>query len=116
MFSADPVSRTPWNPNWVTKQFVAARRQAGLGHFRLHDLRHFMATQMLNDGVSVVTVAQRLSHARNSTTFNHYAHAVPSSDSLAAEALSAMLDAARRPREEMCLLPDGHLDAGETGT
>ncbi len=92
MFSADPVSRTPWNPNWVTKQFVAARRQAGLGHFRLHNLRHFMATQMLNDGVSVVTVAQRLSHARNSTTFNHYAHAVPSSDSLAAEALSAMLD------------------------
>ncbi len=116
VFSADPASRTPWNPNWVTKQFVAARRQAGLGHFRLHDLRHFMATQMLNDGVSVVTVAQRLSHARNSTTFNHYAHAVPSSDSLAAEALSAMLDAARRPQEEICFPPDRHLDAGETAT
>ncbi len=56
-----------------------------------------MATQMLNDGVSVVTVAQRLSHSRDSTTFNHYARAVPSDDYLAAEALSTMLDAARKP-------------------
>jgi integrase len=42
MFSSAPDSSRPWLPNWVTKQFIAARRQAGLDHFRLHDLRHFM--------------------------------------------------------------------------
>jgi integrase len=64
LFSLRPDGLEPWKPNWVTKQFVAARRAAGLPHFRLHDLRHFMATQMLAAGVPIATVSQRLSHAR----------------------------------------------------
>ncbi|MGH2668391.1 MAG: hypothetical protein ACRDH5_04600, partial [bacterium] len=50
-FSLRAEGATPWLPNWLTKQFIAARRAAGLPHFRLHDLRHFMATQMLAVGV-----------------------------------------------------------------
>jgi integrase len=42
VFSSEPDGSKPWLPNWVTKQFIVARRQAGLDHFRLHDLRHFM--------------------------------------------------------------------------
>jgi integrase len=53
-----------------TLQLIAARRAAGLPHFRLHDLRHFMATEMLAAGVPIATVSQRLSHARASTTLN----------------------------------------------
>ena len=34
-----------------------------------------MATQMLNDGVSIAVVVSRLAHARASTTLNVYAHA-----------------------------------------
>lgn len=82
----------PWRPNHVTKRFIAARTAAGLPHFRLHDLRHFMATQMLAAGVPIVTVSQRLSHARASTTLNVYAHAVPGGDRAAANALAALLD------------------------
>lgn len=47
VFSSRPDGATPWRPNWVTKRFTAHRRAAGLAHFRLHDLRHFMATEML---------------------------------------------------------------------
>ena len=61
----------------MTKRFIDARLAAGLDHFRLHDLRHFMATQMLDEGVPVPIVAARLAHARASTTLNVYAHAVP---------------------------------------
>jgi integrase len=86
---------TPWRPNWVTKQFIQAPRAANLPHFRLHDLRHFMATQMLAAGVPIVTVSQRLSHARASTTLNVYAHAVPGCDRHAAETLAAILGAKR---------------------
>src|SRR5438093_7602337 len=56
--------REPWLPNWTTKEFVRARRAAAISSFRLHDVRHFMATEMLAAGVPIVTVSQRLSHAR----------------------------------------------------
>jgi integrase len=76
---------------WLTKQFIAARRAAGLPHFRLHDLRHFISTQMLAAGVPIATVSQRLSHARASTTLNVCAHSVPGGDRRAAEILAAIL-------------------------
>src|SRR5439155_26526417 len=94
----------PWLPNWVPKQFIVARRRAGLDHFRLHDLRHFMATQMLANGVPIAIVSQRLSHARTSTTLNVYAHAVPGGDRAAAETLAGILSTAAtapRPRPQL---------------
>ncbi len=97
VFSSEPDGGRPWHPNWVTKRFIANRRAAGLGEFRLHDLRHFMATQMLVAGVPIVIVAQRLNHARASTTLNVYAHAVPGGDRRAAELLAGLLDANRDP-------------------
>jgi integrase len=100
VFSSDSDGSRPWHPNWVTKRFIAWRRAAGLEVFRLHDLRHFMATQMLAAGVPIVTVSQRLNHARASTTLNVYAHAIPGGDRAAAETLAAILsgDAPREGR------------------
>ena len=96
VFCADRTGTRPWLPNFVTKRFIVARRAAGLGHFRLHDLRHFMATEMLDAGVAVPIVAARLAHPRASTTLNVYAHAVPGGDRLAAEALWRKVEEARR--------------------
>jgi integrase len=98
VFSSRPDGGKPWLPNWLTKRFIAARLAAGLPHFRLHDLRHFMATEMLAAGVSIATVSQRLSHARASTTLNVYAHAVPGGDRQAAETLALILAASARQR------------------
>jgi integrase len=95
VFSSDKTGLRPWSPNFVTKRFIRVRRAAGLGHFRLHDLRHFMATQMLDAGVPIPIVAARLCHARASTTLNVYAHAVPGGDWLAAEALWRRVNEAR---------------------
>ena len=53
VFSHRADSDSPWLPNWVTKAFIRCRRQAGLPHFRLHDLRHFMATEMLQAGIPI---------------------------------------------------------------
>ncbi len=93
VFTHDDFGLKPWKPNWVTKQFIAARKSAGLDHFRLHDLRHFMATQMLNAGVAVPVVSARLAHARASTTLNVYAHAIPGGDVHAAELISGIVRA-----------------------
>jgi integrase len=94
VFSNDLAGGTPWRPNWITKQFIAYRREARV-NCRLRDLRHFMATTMLTAGIPITTVSARLSHARTSTTLNVYAHAVPGGDTFAAEVLGSILNDAR---------------------
>ena len=91
VFSAEPDGSLPWLPNRVTKMFINHRRRAAVGQFRLHDLRHFMATEMLAHGVAIVTVSQRLGHARASTTLNVYGHCVPGADRDAADYIAELL-------------------------
>lgn len=84
---SDDGGITAWKPNRVTKAFLRQRRAAGLRPFRLHDLRHFMATEMLHAGVPLVIVARRLDHRRVSATLDRYAHAVPGGNAQAAATL-----------------------------
>lgn len=92
LFSTADVM-TSWKPNWVTKRFAVALGQAGVEHFRLHDLHHFVATQLLASGVGLPVVSARLGHARSSTTLNVYAASMPAWDRAAAEMLSTLLRA-----------------------
>jgi integrase len=87
----DDGGTTAWKPNRVTKNFLRNRRAAGLRAFRLHDLRHFMATEMLHAGVPIVVVSRRLDHRRISTTLDRYAHAVPGADAHASATLAAII-------------------------
>ena len=50
-----------------------ARRQAGLTDVRLHDLRHSMASNLVNSGKSLYVVAKVLGHAQERTA-RRYAH------------------------------------------
>jgi integrase len=95
VFADQSDGSVPWRPDWVTKAFIRCRKDAGLPHFRLHDLRHFMATEMLNDGTPIAVVSGRLAHARASTTLNVYAHAVPGGDRDAANRLASRLAGGR---------------------
>jgi integrase len=113
VFSREPFGERPWNPNWVTKQFIRHRRAAGIEHFRLHDLRHFMATQMLGSGIAVPVVSARLAHARASTTLNVYAHAIPGTDVEAACLISGIL---RKPALRLTSAPSPLRAEGAAGT
>jgi integrase len=96
VFSNDADGARPWQPNWVTKQFIHARRGAGLPHFRLHDLRHFMATQMLAAGVPIATVSAPQPPTRVDTLSIYiYAHAALGGDRQAAETLTDILGTSR---------------------
>jgi integrase len=97
VFSYEPDGSRPWRPDGVTTRFGRIRSAAGLEHFRLHDLRHYVATALLAAGVPVPTVAGRLGHARSSTTLNVYAHFVAATDQHAADVLSALLSSADPP-------------------
>lgn len=91
---SDDSGLTAWKPNRVTKTFLRHRRDAELRPFRLHDLRHFMATEMLHAGVPLVIVSRRLDHRRVSTTLDMYAHAVPGGDAQAAATLWQVMNGA----------------------
>jgi hypothetical protein len=47
VFSHEVDGLTPWRPNYVTLAFTRLRNELGLKGVRLHDLRHFNATNML---------------------------------------------------------------------
>lgn len=91
---SDDDGATPWKPNWVAKVFGRHRKAVGLRPFRLHDLRHFMATEMLEAGVPMVTVSRRLDHRRVSTIMDRYAHAAPGGDAQASAVLRAVIETA----------------------
>ncbi len=65
-------------------------RDAGVG-VRFHDLRHASATYLLQAGIPVQVVAERLGHRRTSTTTDIYAHVMPGMGREAAEALEKQM-------------------------
>jgi integrase len=91
VFSGSSDGSLPWRPHRVTLTFGRLCKELGIEGVRLHDLRHFTATQMLAAGVPVKTVAGRLGHSNAATTLNVYAHALESSDADAAHLLGRIL-------------------------
>jgi integrase len=92
VFASSLDGSVPWRPHRVTLAFKRLCSELGISGVRLHDLRHFTATQMLASGVPVKTVAGRLGHANAATTLNVYAHALESSDADAAHLLGNILN------------------------
>ena len=77
LFSRDGLGEEPWYPDSITRRFHRLCERAGLGGMRLHDLRHYVATQLLAAGVDVRTVAGRLGH-RNAGDDAERVFALPS--------------------------------------
>ena len=84
------VGGHPLHPDTWTQRFRRLCKKLGL-QYRLHDLRHFVATQALAAGVPVRTVSGRLGHANPSTTHNIYAHFIEASDRDAAATLDDLV-------------------------
>jgi integrase len=92
VFARDPEGVEPWRPDsGATGRFMRLRDQLGLRGIRLHDLRHYVATHLLEAGVPVRAVSERLGHANATTTLGIYAHAVPATDQRSAELLGDLL-------------------------
>ena len=84
------------NPDAVTHRFGRLARRLGL-HARLHDLRHYAATQLIAGGVDVRTVSGRIGHAGGgATTLRVYTHFQAAVDRRAAQLLEQTL---RRPNQ-----------------
>lgn len=94
VFSNDADGARPWRPDLVTRRWERLRRTGRLDRrVRIHDLRHFVATELLSAGIDVRTVANRLGHARTSTTLDIYWAWVPARDRDASAHLALLLAA-----------------------
>jgi integrase len=83
-----PIGRRPRAPSWVSKEWARLRGGAPI---RLHDLRHWHATQLLAAGRSPAAVAERLGHSKVTTTLDIYSHAVERDDEQSAELIGSLL-------------------------
>jgi len=74
VFARDPVGKFPWHPDGATQRFAALRKKLKLDGVRLHDLRHWMATEGLGGGADIETVAGRAGWANSTTPLQVYSH------------------------------------------
>lgn len=89
VWTRGPDGTEPWSPDSVTARWSRARAKAGVS-CRLHDLRHYMATQLLDQGESIPTVQARLGHSKASTTLDIYSHAIRARDRRAAASIEQL--------------------------
>jgi integrase len=83
----------PLNRERLTNWWRLARRDAGVAeHWRLHDLRHWSATEAIGRGHDIRTVAGRWGHANPAMTLRTYAHAIDGVDADVADTLASALD------------------------
>jgi len=94
VFSPEPDGSVPYRPDTITSFFIRVRDSLRLEGVRLHDLRHFTATQLIGAGVDVRTVAGRLGHSDPSLTLRTYAHVLEDRDRAAASVMGRMLSEA----------------------
>jgi integrase len=71
--------------------FHGALRRVGIRQVRFHDLRHSFASNLLAEGVDVVTVSKALGHANVHITLVTYAHAIPKARQGAGDALARLM-------------------------
>lgn len=99
IFARDVEGLLPWRPDsGATGRFMKLRDSLGLKKVRLHDLRHYVATRLLDAGIPVREVSERLGHASATTTLTIYAASVPATDRIAAGIMGDLVDG--KPRKK----------------
>jgi integrase len=90
VFSHAADASVPVRPDYMTHRFVKLARRLGV-RCRLHDLRHFMVTQLVAGGVDWRTVSGRAGHVDGHMTLGTYAHFQQAQDRQAAELMEHLL-------------------------
>jgi integrase len=82
---------SPQSPSEASRLWCRSAPRLGFPHITFHALRHTHASQLIDAGVDVVTIARRLGHANPTTTLSTYAHLFRETDGAAADAINAAL-------------------------
>jgi integrase len=81
----------PYHPQRITRIFRRVAAAAGVPDIRLHDLRHTCATLLIEAGIPLKVVQERLRHASFATTADLYAHISETMQQEAARTIESLL-------------------------
>jgi integrase len=82
-------------PNWRKRVWFPALEAAGLGHLRIHDLRHSCASLLIEQGHSPKAIQEHLGHSSITVTLDIYGHLYPEEREKIAAGLESAYQAAR---------------------
>jgi site-specific recombinase XerD len=82
----------PLQERTVRAQFRRHLESANLPHIRIHDLRHTVATLLLQEGENPKIVQEMLGHSSITITLGIYSHVIPTMHKSAAAKLDALLN------------------------
>ena len=82
---------TPITASNIRRAFRKLLAVSGLPKIRFHDLRHTAASLMLNHGIPVLIVSNRLGHSKPSITIDVYGHLIPSRQEEAAHLMDNLM-------------------------
>jgi integrase len=85
------IDGRPLNPNAISMRWNEFAESIGMPDVTFHALRHTHASQLIDQGVDIVTISKRLGHAKPDITLRCYAHLFRKDDSRAAAAINAAM-------------------------
>jgi integrase len=78
-------------PTRVSTSWGELAHSIGMPEITFHSLRHTHASQLIDQGVDIVTISKRLGHSKPDVTLRIYAHLFRKDDSKAAAAINAVI-------------------------
>jgi integrase len=90
---------TPLHPATLYSTFQDLLVRLGLPRVAIHDLRHFHATRLLEEGVHPKVVSERLGHADPSLTLRVYSHVLEDIQQQAADQTGVFLRKMLKPNQ-----------------
>jgi integrase len=81
----------PQRPSAVSSDWGELAGRIGMPEITFHSLRHSHVSQLIANGVDIVTISKRLGHAKPSITLAIYSHMFHTDDRKAAAAINAAL-------------------------
>lgn len=102
-----------WHPDTATHRWWEVKEAAALPAWaRLHDVRHAHASLLIDGGLPISAVSERLGHANQHVTLMIYTHAFKARDAEAAAMIGGLLDGSPAVAEQVDPVGD-NLDGGE---
>ena len=82
---------TPLDQSQIRRHWKSATKKAGLPQYRIHDLRHSVASNLVAGGMGLLEVAHLLGHSNAAMVVQVYGHIAPDDHRRAASLMDALL-------------------------